>query len=225
VTTTASLVGDTQSDPTLSYFAWSLEASPLLQPVADYLRSDEDVDAEAIAGWLGNIVRSELHPPRNLWEGPTREDVQPLLEFSGPESASPSDYMVSVGRHPHGIFDMRTQLGADERGVPYARLEEAAYRLMLLAFIGTADGDDDAMRWLGVLMARGNLNRQFTIAHFLGLITDGRIGRSSYLPAPDESAPRTDEILYWAQLAVREPITQRRSPELVAAYARQSRAQ
>jgi hypothetical protein len=208
-------------NPALDYFAWGLEASAPVRPVVDYLRSERDVDVAGVADWLGGIVRAELHPPRNLWEGPTREDVLPLLELSPPQTASPSDYMASVGRHPLGL-DMSAELGADERGLLYGRLEEAGYRLMLLAFIGAPDGDEDAMRWLGVLMARGNLNRRLSIAHFLGSYTGGDIGREG-TPESYEQPPTTDEILAWAVRAVRQPVTPRRSAELVGAYAERFR--
>jgi hypothetical protein len=214
-------IATARPDPALDYFAWGLEASAPVRPVAEYLRSERDVDVAGAANWLGGIVRAELHPPRNLWEGPTREDVLPLLELSPPQTASPSDYMASVGRHPMGL-DVRAELDADQRGVLYGRLEEAGYRLMLLAFIGAADGDEDAIRWLGVLMARGNLNRRLTIVHFLGAHTGGDIGREG-TPESYELPATTDEILKWAVKAVRQPVTHRTSPALVGAYAERFR--
>lgn len=207
------------ADPRLPYFAWALEQSESTQGVANYLSTAKDVNADAVAEWIGRAVDSELdllprrgilqkHWPYAQWASEGRHWYERFIPtwrwferrprtsitWRNPSTAVPADYVESIS--PWNMDDLRRQLGADERGHRLALVEEAAYRLMLVAFLGALNSNPVAIRWLCVLMVRGGLNRQLTISHFLAVASGGTFGNTEMaLPSPPE-------LLEWAQASV-----------------------
>jgi hypothetical protein len=71
-------------------------------------------------------------------------------------------------------------------------VDATAYRLMLKSFLMAFMGQS-SIGWLGVLMLRGSLDRQFTITRFLHLMTDTNI------PGHYDRPPSRQMVIHWAQ--------------------------
>jgi hypothetical protein len=197
--------------PLFAYFAWAIEANPATDSVARYLAgAGDDVNARVVARRVEDLVAEELFLYRGqplryeLWRSGREFSTDPVL-------ARPRDYAVWLDGLPDTAH-LEAMLGADERELPSARLQEAAYQLMLTSFLGSLGDLPYAMSWLGRLMVRGGLNRQLTIATFLGLVTDGRIGIEPGPPDAEFRAPDPEAVLTWARRAIEDGMSSRFEP-------------
>jgi hypothetical protein len=118
---------------------------------------------------------------------------------------------VIGGPLPPNFGDQAPQFGADIGSAP-AYIDDLAYRLMLICFLGTFDANIDALRWLTALMVRGGPNRQLTISRFLALATFGRIGDQADVP------PDYGTVLRWAAEASAPLSLENALPQMVTQY-------
>jgi hypothetical protein len=197
------------SDERLGYFAWAVEQLISMRSIALYMASS-DSNVEAAVEWLKNAITGDLYgeQPRS-YPAPSEQGARSLpVQYAEAIGGFPGSL---GGPSPSPLDKQLAQFGADVESISsYA--EDVAYRLMLTCFLGTLDGNIDALRWLTTLMVRGGANRQLTISRFLALATFGRIGDLTVVP------PDYDSVLRWAGAASTDLPLEGALPYMVAEY-------
>ncbi|CCK24444.1 hypothetical protein BN159_0065 [Streptomyces davaonensis JCM 4913] len=191
------------------YFAWALENLPAVSGIAESLARDSDEPLDELDD---AVRRSFLIETRQLPEtfdrfperGRWWSAWQPRWNLpEEPDLPRPTDYVDTVGAVPSRYLSAPEQyFGADSQSLgPMA--DAAAYRLMLNCFLMAFGEERSCLPWLGVLMLRGPLDRQFTIARFLHLMTNADgvdVGRY-------DSPPSRGLVLDWASAITRERVS------------------
>lgn len=203
------------ADERLGYLAWAIEQSNDTQQLVPYLASPNS-STEAAVEWLEQVILAHLDVSPNLYTG------EPPWGYPPPDPRFPrpllTQYLEAIGGIPGGFLgNLPPQFGADMDQSISAYADDTAYQLMLVCFLGTLDGDINALRWLAVLMVRGGINRQLTISRFLALTTSERAGRLVEAP-PDQV-----EVLGLAQQVIASPSVERVLPSMVTEYISRAR--
>jgi hypothetical protein len=189
-----------ESDERLGYFTWAIDQSSSTQSLRLDVASSPDLSLERAVASVRQVIAEDLHGARFRSER-EQSEVYSVGE-QGRQRPLTMRYMDTIGQSLDSFFrDLPSQFGADaeESVTPYA--EDTAYDLMLICFLGSLDGDRDAMLWLTFLMVRGGINRQLTISRFLALTTSGDIGSLG------EDPPDREMVLSWAARMERIPTT------------------
>ncbi|WP_330309819.1 MULTISPECIES: hypothetical protein [unclassified Streptomyces] len=201
------------------YFAWAFENLPATSGIAESLTRDSDDRLDGLdyvvrrsffieTGQLPGALEDYLERGRwrFAWEPPPGGSSD---EYG---LATPTDYVDTVGTLPSRYLSAPEQyFGADSQSLgPMA--DAAAYRLMLNCFLMAFLQERSCLPWLGVLMLRGPLDRQFTIARFLHLMTVADVvGRY-------DSPPSRDLVLDWASAIDRGTVFLRQNVSLQGAF-------
>ncbi|MFI0514904.1 hypothetical protein ACH3Y9_33540 [Streptomyces sp. WSLK1-5] len=169
----------------IGYFAWAFESLPALADIAESVRSRSQDTSDDIAGRIRyaarNAFRLETARAGNL-EGlettTARGQGEDQLYWAPGGSGefpfgfrTPARYADVVDGPGISLSIPRVYFGSDVESLD-ARVDAAAYRLMLNCFVMSFAGDPACLPWLGLLMLRGPLDRQFTIARFLNTMTN-----------------------------------------------------
>jgi hypothetical protein len=179
------------------YFAWAVENLPATARYVERSGAEvrpSDLELAVRRSFLLETVSVGAGTPVDL-----RRPDQYWSRGGGPGAGPPNPagtqvhYADVVRAAPHEVLGRPDQhYGADtEPRGPAA--EAAAYRLMLNGFLMAYLHAENCLPWLGVLMLRGPLDRQFTIARFLHLMTLADVDDS-----PGDRPPARDSVFAWA---------------------------
>ncbi|MCX5097626.1 hypothetical protein OOK36_55320 [Streptomyces sp. NBC_00365] len=191
-------VRSTELPEEYGYFAWAVENLPA---TARYLQGagTKDIEPHGLelavrraflretVGGAGSGRPVDQQRPGQYW---SRGGA--LARPPGPTGMEIS-YAGLLRAPPHDVLgDPRAHYGADtEPRGPAA--DAAAYRLMLGGFLMAYLHVESCLPWLGVLLLRGPLDRQFTIGRFLRLMTLAEVGEG-----PDDRPPGRETVFAWA---------------------------
>ncbi|MGW2960849.1 hypothetical protein ACWDGI_20600 [Streptomyces sp. NPDC001220] len=208
-------------DERTGYFAWAFENLPALADIADGVQSRRAVTPDDVAGQVRfaakNAFRLETTTGRDLGdlETPTGRDLEEEQTYwsSGGSGEypfgfrTPTRYADVVDGPGLSLSVPRLYFGSDGEYLD-ARVDAAAYRLMLNCFLMSFLADPVCLPWLGLLMLRGPLDRQFTIARFLDAMTETSIaGRY-------DSPPSRALVLEWIRAIDQRDVSIRRDIDL-----------
>lgn len=181
------------------YFAWAFENLPALTEITESLnRPARSVDPvlvsrvellvrRAFATETASIIGSEPVDQQRQGRYLSRGD-----EFRRAHVVE-VHYTDVLGGTPDQILsNPEENYAADDEPLGPA-VDDAAYRLMLNSFLMAFLQARACVPWLGVLLVRGRIDRQFTISHFLSLLTEGNISPFSHDPLPSR-----DLVFEWA---------------------------
>ncbi|PKV82725.1 hypothetical protein [Streptomyces sp. TLI_146] len=150
----------------LGYFAWGLGAVPRLGDLTEWANPTD------VAKIIDDAFTYETAPSAPLREEP---DIRYV------------DLVTERPNYPNLSLSMpaEMQYKADVELLNTPENDVAAYRLMRVSFLAALSGVQDSLGWLTLLMLRGSLNRQASIAKFLNLATAGQIRDITPPPSRD----------------------------------------
>ncbi|MDQ0836092.1 hypothetical protein QF032_007936 [Streptomyces achromogenes] len=179
------------------YFAWALENLPA---TARHLERSggqvqpRDVERAVRRSFVlettgaGRAPQVDLRRPDQYWSrgrGPDAAFPQP----PGTQ-ANYADVLRASPQEALGMPDRHYSADVEPRG---PAVDDAAYRLMLNGFLMAFLHAESCLPWLGVLLLRGPLDRQFTISRFLRLMTWADVDDS-----PGDRPPGRESVQAWA---------------------------
>jgi hypothetical protein len=204
-----------------------VEQSNSARPVALYLTSP-NTNAEVAVGLLRRAIVANLYATPSPYSYEQPPDYPAANELaSRPLTVQ---YTEALGGVSADLLDnQRTQFGADVEESVSAYVEDVAYHLMLICFLGVLDGNSEAFRWLTALMVRGGPNRQLTISRFLNMTTGLIRSPQEDLPDSEEDLPDSEfrfrwippdsvTVFQWVAAASTNPSLESVLPNLVAEY-------
>lgn len=213
-----------------SYFAWAFENHPAVSTTAESFTTDDYyIASHRVAIMVRRAFHVETRPrrlPVNYWRGRLHETASvrqnagrsdgarywienrsegwPQRSF---ELATDSRYVDTVGFDPAKYLRSPEQhFGADSQSLDN-RTDAAAYRLMLNSFLMAFGPSERCLPWLGVLLLRGPLDRQFTIVRFLNLMTSSDVGGRYDEPPGSELVLKWVNAIYSGSVSFRGDVT------------------
>jgi hypothetical protein len=188
-------------EPAFPYFAWAFEHLPETAPVSQVLQTyqlNRQIQKESVVELLRQAyqVRVQQAEGRGLpgtYKYESSVSPASLLiahrNFDRQFSSRLLDPPIIVLQNP------RKHFGADNVVLSPA-MEEGIYQSMLAFMIGALDGDNSALQWLGVIMLRGGLNRQFTVRNFVRVVLRDDQAEIASLPDRGEIEELSQRLTY-----------------------------
>lgn len=197
-------------DERIGYFAWAFENLPALADISDAVARRSEARSSGIADRVRIAAKNAFH----LETTSVRDFGEEQTYWSSGGSVdypfgfrTPLRY-ADVIDSPSGYLSVpRRYFGADAALLD-PRGDAAAYRLMLNCFLMPFLRDATSLPWLGVLMLRGPLDRQFTVARFLEIMTEASVGGS------DGGPPSRALVLDWVRAIQEGDVSIRRDTDL-----------
>lgn len=180
----------------VQYFGWALEHLPEGKMASGLLAVPDALPSDVAVNRVRSVYGDYLYraTPEDIYIAGGRYRRDPFPYRGGSPSGRAVLYTDIVNNDPDRIRSAPGELYDADRNLD-GTIDDLAYRAMLASFLGAFDGDSYAIQLLATLMLRGSLNRQHTIARFLGVVTRGQV---SLLPGP----PQKTEVVGLARSVV-----------------------
>ncbi|MFJ9900339.1 hypothetical protein ACIQPR_44115 [Streptomyces sp. NPDC091280] len=197
-------------DERIGYFAWAFENLPALADISDAVTRRSAAPSSGFADRVRVAAKNAFH--LETTSDQDFGDAQTYWSLGGSADypfgfRTPLRYADVIGSPSRYLSDPQRYFGADAALLD-ARGDAAAYRLMLNCFLMPFLSNTTSLPWLGVLILRGPLDRQFTIARFLKIMTEANVGGS------DDSPPSRALVLDWVRAIQEGDVSVRRDTDL-----------
>lgn len=183
------------------YFAWAFENLPALTEIVESLSRPPRSADPALVSRVELLVRRAfaIETASVIGSEPVDQQRQSRYWSRGGKSGLARGIEVYytdviIGAPDQILSSPEENYAADDEPLGPA-VDDAAYRLMLNSFLMSFLQARVCLPWLGVLLVRGRIDRQFTISRFLSLLTEANISSS-----PHDRPPSRDVVLEWAGL-------------------------